>query len=137
MSERDDSARLAWDRRFLRSGDVAAAAGINVQTLRYYERRGLIAQPGRSTSGHRQYPAYIVTLLWMIKNAQRLGFSLDEIANLIASDPGSDAVPAIAARKLAETDAEIARLSLVREALTLAASNHDQVAQRDPDRGRQ
>jgi MerR family transcriptional regulator, mercuric resistance operon regulatory protein len=102
--------------RFLRSGEVATAAGVNVQTLRYYERRGLLAQAGRTPSGYRQYPARTVTLLRMIKNAQHLGFSLDEIAGLIANaDPAEISV--IAARKLAEIDTQIARLMLIREAL--------------------
>jgi DNA-binding transcriptional MerR regulator len=59
--------------------------------------------------------------LRMIKNAEHLGLSLDEIAGLIASDPESGGVSAIAARKLAETDAGIARPTLVREALALTA----------------
>ncbi|GAA2591119.1 hypothetical protein GCM10010435_82310 [Winogradskya consettensis] len=71
----------------LRTGRVAAAAGVNLQTLRYYERRGLIAEPGRSLGGHRLYPSETVTVLKVIKAAQRLGFSLDEIAGLLT--PGN------------------------------------------------
>jgi MerR family mercuric resistance operon transcriptional regulator len=67
----------------LRSGQVAAAAGVNLQTLRYYERRGLLAEPERSLGGHRIYPEQAVTVLRVIKAAQRLGFTLDEIAKLI------------------------------------------------------
>jgi MerR family mercuric resistance operon transcriptional regulator len=123
MSDQHDPQELTGGRsRFLRSGEVAAAAGVNVQTLRYYERRGLLRRAERGASGHRQYPVHVVTLLRMIKNAQHLGFSLDEIAGLIASDPDTGGISAIAARKLAETNAEIARLTLIREALTLAAS---------------
>lgn len=106
----------------LRSGEVAAAAGVNVQTLRYYERRGLLTRAGRTASGHRQYPARTVTLVRMIKNAQHLGFSLDEVAELIAAGADPDQTAAIAARKLAEVDTQIARLTLIREALALAAS---------------
>ncbi|WP_446214793.1 MerR family transcriptional regulator [Micromonospora sp. IBHARD004] len=60
----------------LRSGAVAAAAGVHPQTLRYYERRGLLAAPDRSLGGHRRYPAEVVTVLRVIKAAQRLGFTL-------------------------------------------------------------
>ena len=67
----------------LRSGQVAAAAGVNVETLRYYERRGLLADPERSPGGHRLYPAETVTVLRVIKAAQRLGFTLDEVADLL------------------------------------------------------
>jgi DNA-binding transcriptional MerR regulator len=123
MNDQHDRTQLPPGRpRFLRSGEVAAAACVNVQTLRYYERRGLLARPERSVSGQRQYPVHVVTLLRMIKNARHLGFSLDEITGLIASDLDPDGVRAIAARKLAETDAEIARLTLIRQALALTAS---------------
>jgi DNA-binding transcriptional MerR regulator len=67
----------------LRSGQVAAAAGVNVETLRYYERRGLLAEPDRSPGGHRLYPAGAVTVLRVIKAAQRLGFTLEEVADLL------------------------------------------------------
>ena len=56
---------------------------MNNETLRYYERRGLIAEPARSPGGHRLYPAEVVTHLRVIKAAQRLGFSLDEVADLL------------------------------------------------------
>jgi DNA-binding transcriptional MerR regulator len=67
----------------LRSSQVAAAAGVNLQTLRYYERRGLLAEPDRSPGGHRLYPAEAVTVLRVIKAAQRLGFTLEEISDLL------------------------------------------------------
>src|SRR6185312_8990485 len=122
----------------LRSGEVAAAAGVNVQTLHYYERLGLLAQARRTAAGHRQYPARTVTLVRMIKNAQRLGFSLDEVARLIAAGADPDEIAAIAARKLTEIDAQIARLTAIRDALALAASvaDHDreQLTQTKPHR---
>lgn len=67
----------------LRRGQVAAAADVNIETLRYYERRGLLAEPNRSPGGHRLYPAEVVTVLRVIKAAQRLGFTLDEVADLL------------------------------------------------------
>jgi MerR family mercuric resistance operon transcriptional regulator len=100
----------------MRSSQVAAAAGVNRQTLRYYERRGLLAEPARTLGGHRQYPAEAVTTLRVIKAAQRLGFTLDEVADLLASgqhghgrraDPG---LQSRAATKLAEVEAKIADL---------------------------
>ncbi|NUW38543.1 MerR family transcriptional regulator [Nonomuraea rhodomycinica] len=69
-------------RPYLRSGQAARQAGVNPQTLRHYERRGLIAEPARSPGGHRAYPPQTVTLLTVIKAAQRLGFTLDEVADL-------------------------------------------------------
>jgi DNA-binding transcriptional MerR regulator len=56
---------------------------VNIETLRYYERRGLLAEPERSPGGHRLYPPEAVTVLRVIKAAQRLGFNLDEVADLL------------------------------------------------------
>jgi MerR family mercuric resistance operon transcriptional regulator len=65
-------------------GQVAAAAAVNIQTIRYYERRGLFTIPRRSPSGYRQYAQDAVTRLRFIKHAQVLGFSLTEIRELLA-----------------------------------------------------
>jgi MerR family mercuric resistance operon transcriptional regulator len=109
----------------LRSGQVAEAAGVNLQTLRYYERRGLLAEPDRTLGGHRLYPAETVTVLRVIKAAQRLGFSLQEVAELI--DVGThrhghrpEGLQTRARRKLAEVDARIADLTIIRETLHAA-----------------
>ena len=107
----------------LRSGQVAAAAGVNQQTLRYYERRGLLAEPDRSLGGHRLYPLEAVTTLRVIKAAQRLGFTLDEVAELLAAGRhghGDAGLQARAATKLAEVEARIADLTVIRETLLAA-----------------
>ncbi|HEX5497353.1 MAG TPA: MerR family transcriptional regulator [Mycobacteriales bacterium] len=109
----------------LRSGQVADAAGVNPQTLRYYERRGLLAEPERSLGGHRLYPPETVTVLRVIKAAQRLGFTLDEVADLLDTNrPGrrdrGDGLRARAAAKLATIDARIADLNLIRTTLVAA-----------------
>lgn len=67
----------------LKIGSLAAQAGVNVQTVRYYERCGLLSPPQRTASGYRMYPPDCVRLLRFIKNAQSLGFSLAEIGELI------------------------------------------------------
>jgi MerR family transcriptional regulator, mercuric resistance operon regulatory protein len=105
----------------LRTGEVAERAGVNVQTLRYYERRGLLAEPVRSHGGHRLYPADTVALLAVIKAAQRLGFTLDEVAELL--DTGRRRHPTADLReralgKIAEIDARIAGLTEIRGVLT-------------------
>ena len=102
----------------LRSGELAAAAGVNVQTLRYYERRGLLAEPDRTLGGHRVYPAETVTVLRVIKAAQRLGFTLDDVAELLAAGRHhhgrrlGDGLPARAAAKLVEVEAAVIRDTL-------------------------
>jgi DNA-binding transcriptional MerR regulator len=68
----------------LRTGEVAARAGVNIETLRYYERRGLLRQPPRRPSGHRQYTEEDVRLVRAVKAAQGLGFSLAEVAEIVA-----------------------------------------------------
>ena len=65
-------------------GQVATAANVNVQTIRYYERRGMFAAPRRTPSGYRQYGHDAVSRLRFIKHAQELGFSLNEIQELLA-----------------------------------------------------
>jgi len=64
-------------------GQVATAADVNVQTIRYYERRGLMATPRRTIAGYRQYAEAAVARLRFIKHAQELGFSLQEIQELL------------------------------------------------------
>jgi len=64
-------------------GETAREAGVNAQTLRYYERRGLLPRPSRRGSGYREYSADAVQVVRFIKRAQELGFSLDEIEELV------------------------------------------------------
>jgi DNA-binding transcriptional MerR regulator len=93
---------------------------VNQQTLRYYERRGLIAEPTRSPGGHRLYPQEAVTVVRIIKAAQRLGFTLAEVADLLAAgqhrhgkkvDPGLQTLARI---KLVEIDERITDLQAIR-----------------------
>src|SRR5256885_12029790 len=65
-------------------GQVARRAGVGVETVRFYEREGLLEEPPRRASGYRQYPEQVVTRIRFIKRAQRLGFSLREIMELLA-----------------------------------------------------
>ncbi|GAA0236712.1 MerR family transcriptional regulator [Cryptosporangium japonicum] len=105
----------------LRTSQVAAAAGVNTQTLRYYERRGLLAEPDRTTGGHRLYPPEAVTVLRVIKVAKRLGFTLDEVADLLEAGrhrhrPDSG-LRAGAQAKLAEVEERIRDLQTIRATL--------------------
>ena len=105
----------------LRTGEVAEQAGVNVQTLRYYERRGLLREPARSIGGHRLYPPDTVALLRVIKAAQRLGFTLGEVAELIDAGRRRHPAPDLRQRaigKIAEIDARIADLAVMRAALS-------------------
>jgi MerR family transcriptional regulator, mercuric resistance operon regulatory protein len=110
----------------LRTSQVARAAGVNHETLRYYERRGLLASPDRSPGGHRLYHPDTVTVLRVIKAAQRLGFSLDEVADLLEAGRhhhGRARDRSLQDRmrtKLAEVEAKIADLTVIADTLRAA-----------------
>ena len=109
---------MAEDR--YRVGAAARAAGVNVQTLHYYERRGLVAPRDRSLAGYREYGASEVRRVRAIKRAQSLGFTLSEIGDLIAIADGrrsSRTVGALAEHKLAEIDDKLRALRRMRSAL--------------------
>ncbi|MFJ5989334.1 MerR family transcriptional regulator [Lentzea sp. NPDC092896] len=119
----------------LRTGEVAESAGVNRETLRYYERVGLLASPDRTLGGHRLYPPETVTIIRVIKAAQHLGFTLDEVADLLdlgkhRHDSSPSGLQARATTKLAEIEAKIADLGIIRDALraALAAGCDDLVA---------
>nr|BFE50901.1 Zn(2+)-responsive transcriptional regulator [Saccharothrix mutabilis subsp. capreolus] len=99
----------------MRSGQLAQAAGVNPQTLRYYERIGLLTPAERTLGGHRLYPPEALVALRVIKAAQRLGFSLGEIAELLELRRGG--LRGKAAAKLAEVEAKIADLTTMSNTL--------------------
>ena len=68
----------------LTSSRLAQLGGVNLETVRYYERRGLLPKPPRTQAGYRQFPAETAERLRFIKRAQELGFSLEEVAELLA-----------------------------------------------------
>lgn len=80
-------------------GGLAAAAGVSVETIRFYQRKGLLPEPDKPLGGVRRYAAKAAARIRFIKSAQRLGFSLDEIAELLRLEDGSHCE---GARKLAE-----------------------------------
>jgi len=101
---------------------AARQAGVGVETIRFYERKGLISQPAKPLDGgFRDYPPLTVERIRFIRQAQELGFSLREAGELLLlrADPNTDAanVRARAAAKLAEVEDKISRLSHMREAL--------------------
>ena len=105
----------------MRVGEVAERAGVNVETLRYYERRGLLPAPERTPSGHRRYDEETVRFLGAIKEAQAVGFTLAEIAEYLRaarrSGAPSDALRTRMASKIDQIDARIASLRRMREEL--------------------
>lgn len=98
----------------LKIGDLAHSAGVGVETIRYYQRRGLIARPRRPTSGFREYPAETARRVRFIRRAQALGFTLAEIEELLAlrvdDDRNCADVRAIARAKVADIQSRVAEL---------------------------
>lgn len=114
-------------------GQLARASGIGVETIRFYEREGLIAVPARTASGYRQYNPDAVDRLGFIRRAKQLGFSLGEIRELLglAQGDGERArVKALAEHKLAGIERRIEELRRMRAALaelTQQCSGHGPV----------
>jgi Hg(II)-responsive transcriptional regulator len=105
----------------MRSGQTARQAGVNVETLRYYERRGLLPAPPREESGYRDYGPDAVRVVRFVKRAQELGFSLAEVEALLglaAGGPDScEAVQRLTAERIAHLDQRIADLQAMRGSL--------------------
>lgn len=106
----------------MRIGELAKRAGVGVETVRFYERRALIAQPPKPVGGgYRTYPSETISVIQFIRQAQGLGFSLCEIEDLLSlrSDPSSccSDVKGRAQEKLHEIDDKIARLNEIRDEL--------------------
>lgn len=112
---------LEVDMETVTIGQLAKKAQVHVETVRYYERRGLLPQPLRRWSGYRQYSTEDIVRLRFIKHAQRLGFSLKEIAELLSLrvDPETSCqdVKQRAEVKIAEIEAKIQTLERMKKAL--------------------
>jgi DNA-binding transcriptional MerR regulator len=112
-------------------GRLADLAGVNVETVRYYERRGLLPAPPRTEAGYRRYGEDDVWRLRFIRRAKDLGFTLSEVAELLgAGRPRSSAgVVEAAEAKLAELDAAARRIEGQRQALLglLSVCGHDEL----------
>lgn len=104
--------------RGMRVSELGAAVGVGPDTIRYYERVGLLPPPERTPAGYRRYHADAVDRLRFIQGAQRLGLRLDGIRDLLAiRDTGTcpcEPASELLGRRLEEVDAEIARLSALR-----------------------
>ena len=101
-------------------GKLAKDAGVGIDTVRFYERAGLMPTPVRTAAGYRLYAASDVDRMRFIRRAKALGFALDEIAELLglsAGRGGREGVKALAERRLRELDGRIRELTVMREAL--------------------
>jgi DNA-binding transcriptional MerR regulator len=103
---------------YTRAGELARAAGVSTDTLRHYERKGVLAAPRRSANGYREYPPEAIARVLLIRRALGVGFTLDELALILrARERGGTPcrqVRALAAAKLAEIEARLRELVAVR-----------------------
>ena len=100
-------------------GRLAQAAAVNVETIRYYQRRGLVSEPFKPLGGYRRYRPEAVKRVRFIKRAQNLGFTLDEVRGLLALDDGQSCrdTRRLAEKKLAVIEARLADLARMRKLL--------------------
>jgi len=102
-------------------GQVARRAGVGVETIRFYEREGLLEEPARGISGYRQYSEQVVQRIHFIKGAQQLGFSLKEITELLLlrvdAQTSCDEVKQRTEAKIAEVERKLVELQRMRQAL--------------------
>lgn len=105
----------------LKIGEVADRAGVNLQTIRYYEREGLLPEPPRLASGYRMFSLDAVRRVRFIKRAQELGFTLSEIKDLLAlridRERGSAKVQKLAQAKIADIEQKIRTLQAMKRVL--------------------
>ncbi len=112
-------------------GSVAEAAGVTVDTLRYYEREGLLPHPDRTAGGFRLYTEEMAERLRFIKQARQLGLSLREIRELVEPvDCGCSKMRGVIADRLADVEARLSELTSFRQTLQAALDRCDQASDR-------
>lgn len=117
------------EKEFLRSGELATLAGVSADTLRHYERKGVLARPRRAGNGYREYPAAALQRVRLIRRALAVGFTLDELANILRVRDAGGApcheVRALAASKLSKVESQIKDLIAFRDELRETLKNWD------------
>jgi MerR family mercuric resistance operon transcriptional regulator len=111
---------MQHESHILTIGGLARAAGVHVETIRYYQRRGLLSEPERPPGGIRRYGAADIDRLTFVKTAQQLGFSLNEIGDLLRLEDGAhcQAASALAQHKLQDVREKIGNLERIETVLS-------------------
>ncbi|MFC4402395.1 MerR family transcriptional regulator [Gracilibacillus xinjiangensis] len=120
----------------LKISQVAKAANVSVETIKYYEKRGLLSKPERNRSGYRMFSESAVDDILLIKRAQEIGFTLKEIEHILALIKQDDYFPTdkmyeFSMEKINEINEEISRLEYFKSLLELAVSRPSQSFPRD------
>src|SRR5215471_7920508 len=107
--------------QFMRAGELARLAGVSTDTLRHYERKGIIPRPRRSRNGYREYPHHVLDRVLTVQRALRIGFSLDQLARVFKVRDSGGApckeVRELAASKLRDLDSDLEQLLTLRDEL--------------------
>jgi MerR family mercuric resistance operon transcriptional regulator len=114
-------------------GKLAEYAGVNVETIRYYQRRGLLDEPAKPLGGYRRYPADAARRVRFVKRAQALGFTLEEVAGLLKLESAHACADSreLAAHKLALIEQKVAELSAMQKGLAALVDECDKGRQRE------
>lgn len=119
------------ERRMIKIGELSRFAGIGIETLRFYEKSGLLDTPARTYSGYRMYSSEVLDRLKFIKQAQALGFSLDEIKKVIddarAGHSPCDEVREIVRKRLVELDQRMREMARYRKEMANTLEEWDRV----------
>jgi DNA-binding transcriptional MerR regulator len=131
---------MSMAEKTLTIGELASRAGVTPDTLRYYERLGVVGRPPRTSGGFRVYPAAVLERLRFIKQAQRQGLTLAEIRDLLRLDtrPGANQcqqVQRLLERKLADLDARLVELLQFRRTLDAYLTNCTRTLSKVPNAG--
>lgn len=132
MNSRVYNACVATDsaiKEFLRAGQLARLAGVSTDTLRHYERKGVLPIPRRTANGYRQYPHQALERVRLIKRALAIGFTLDELASILkVRDRGGapcKQVRLLAAAKLSDVEARLREMIAIRDELRATLQDWD------------
>ena len=121
----------------LRSGALAKLTGVSTDTLRHYERLGLLAKPPRTSAGYRLYPPSTVDRVKLIRRAMSVGFSLDELTRILKNRDRGGApckhVRQLAADKLASLEQQIVDMQILRDQMCAMLQDWDTRLARTPD----
>jgi DNA-binding transcriptional MerR regulator len=121
------------ERSTLKIGEVAKRSGIGIETLRFYERSGVLESPSRTESGYRVYDEAVLERLAFIKQAQALGFSLDEVKRIIddarAGTSPCDEVREMVRKRLQELDERLREMRRYRTELAKTLAEWDRLGQ--------
>jgi DNA-binding transcriptional MerR regulator len=124
----------------MRAGELARAAGVSTDTLRHYERKGVLRRPRRAANRYRQYPPEALDRVLLVRRALGVGFTLDELARVLSvRDSGAAPcreVRALAGAKLAEVEERLAQLAALREELCVTLGEWDARLTHTADGGR-